>query len=97
VQKCVMIGHIAKKCRTKESLHHVTYPDSDGDSENQVTDLEMEGNSEMNGITAMKSAKAGYLISVTVGGQEITMQLDTGTGVSIVPKPIYKTYFTEFP
>ena len=72
-RKCGKIGHIAKKCRTKESAHHATYPDSDGDSENQVTDLETEKNSEMNGITAIKSAKAGYLVSVTVGGHEITM------------------------
>jgi len=52
---------IAKKCRTKELAYHVTFPDSDGD-------LETEKNSKMNGITAMKSAKAGYLVSVTVGG-----------------------------
>ena len=96
-RKCGKIGHIAKKCCTKESAHHVAYPDSDGDSENQVTDLETEKNSEMNGITAMKSAKAGYLVSVTVGGHEITMQLDTGTAVSIIPEPTYKTYLTEFP
>ena len=58
------IGNIAKKCYTKDSPHHVTCPDSSGDSENQVTDLESERNSEMNGIIATKSAKAGYLVTV---------------------------------
>ena len=70
---------------------------TDGDSENQVTDLETERNSEMTDIIVTKSAKASYLVTVTIGGHEITMQLDTGAAVSIILEPTYKAYFTEFP
>jgi len=49
----------------------------------RIWDFETEKNS--NGITAMKSAKAGYLVSVTVEGHEIAMQLETGATVSIIP------------
>ena len=39
------------------------------EQENQVTDLDVESNSDMNGIVA---AKAGYLVTVTIRGHEIT-------------------------
>jgi len=59
-------------------------------------DLDVESNSDMNGIVAAKYAKAGYLVTVAIGGHEITMQLDTGAAVSIIPESTYKTYFTKF-
>ena len=41
--------------------------------------------------------RLGTLSQLTIGGHEITMQLDTGAAVSFIPKPTYKTHFTEFP
>jgi len=49
----------------------------------------------MNGIVAVKHAKAGYLVTVTIGGHEIAMQFDTGAAVSIIPESTYNTYFTK--
>ena len=45
-------------------------------------DLETEEILEMNSIIATKSTKASYLVTVTIGGHKITMQLDTGAAVS---------------
>ena len=50
----------------------------------------------MNGIVATKHAKAGYLVTVTIGGHEITMQLDNGAAVSIILASTYNACFTKF-
>jgi len=95
-RQCEKICHITKKCCTKESAHQAIYPDTDIESENQVADLDIESNSDINGIVAAKHAKARYLVTISIGGHEITMHLDTGATVSIIPESTYKTYFTKF-
>jgi len=77
---------------TKEFAHQVIYPDTDSESER----LGCESNSDTNGIIAARCAKPRYLVAVTIGGHKITMQLDTGAAVSIIPESTYKTYFRRF-
>ena len=96
-RKCGKIGHIAKKCCTREYANQVTNPDTDdSDSENQVTDLEAEIDTDLNGVVTAKSTKAGYLVTVAIGGNNVAMQLDTGAAVSIIPETTYKSHLSKF-
>jgi len=97
-RKCGKIGHIAKKCHVTQRSRHTMLPILIVMVIQKTrSQIWRQRNSEMNSIIAMKSAKTGHLVTVTIGGHEITMQLDTGATESIIPKPTYKTYFTEFP
>ena len=81
-RKCGKYGHIAKKCHTKHPLQ--------GEVEEQTLGLF--------GIqTVSKSVSSGYMVTVGVEGYEISMLIDTGAVVSIVPEQIYKEHLSHLP
>ena len=61
---------------------------------------EPEENLYLNGIhVVIKQKTRGYYVDVDIEGHNVTMQLDTGAAVSIIPDTIYKYltgwYLTE--
>ena len=79
LQSC-KVGHIAKKCCAKEMTHQVEEP---------------EETLHLNGIhVVIKQITRGYYVDVNIDGHNVTMQLDTGALVSIIPDTIYNKYLT---
>ena len=79
-RKCGKVGHIAKKCRSREMTHQVEEP---------------EETLHLNGIHVVTKQKTrGYYVDVDIDGHKVTMQLDTGAAVSIIPDTIYNKYLT---
>ena len=79
--KCGKIGHLAKKCRSREGMHQIEEPDD-------VLNL--------NGIYAVtKSNKAEYTVDIEIEGHKVNMQLDTGAAVSIIPETLYNKILTK--
>ena len=71
-RRCGKVGHIARKCLTKQPFQ----------GEVEETDEETYG---LYGIQAVsKSRASGYMITVSVEGHNVEMLLDTGAVVSIV-------------
>ena len=83
-RRCGKVGHIARKCLTKQSFQ----------GEVEETD-ETYG---LYGIQAVsKSRASGYMITVSVEGHNVEMLLDTGAVVSIVPEKIYREHLSHLP
>ena len=61
-----------------------------------MTYLNAESDTDLNGVVTAKSTKAGYLVIVTIGGHDVTMQLDTGAAVSIIPEATYKSHLSKY-
>ena len=50
----------------------------------------------LNGIyTVIKSSKTGYTVDVEIDGHTVTMQVDTGATVSIIPDTVYSKLLTR--
>ena len=80
-RKCGKIGHIAKKCHSRVTMHQVEEP---------------ENFLNLNGIYTMtKSSKTGYTVDVEIDGHTVTMQVDTGAAVSIIPDTVYSKLLTR--
>lgn len=88
--KCKRRGHIAKVCQTKSCL---VIDENDG-----FSDLDQSG---VNTITLFAvdqvNAVAPFLVPVIINNVPIEMELDTGAGISILPKIIYDKHFSSFP
>ena len=79
-RRCGKIGHIAKKCRSKEVMHQVEEPFD-----------------TLNGIYAITRSQKGYTVDIEINGHKVSMQLDTGAAVSIIPETLYNTILRGHP
>jgi len=97
--KCDQKGHIAPICPTKgkssdSAVHQMSelYLSSDED------DFE---DGACGGVTiySMKSQQEDdepFYVTVQVGGQQLRMEIDTGSGKSVIGKKLYDKYFADY-
>lgn len=48
-------------------------------------------------IFSCRSSYDGYVVKVNIAGRNVTMQVDTGAYVSIVPEKMYRQYWPDVP
>ena len=88
--KCNVIGHLSKCCdRSHQSVDAL-------DIDHAVEAVQILSVTEDVVQTVGQSAACPYY-SVWIGGQEVKMLVDTGSGVSIIPAAMYEELFSQFP
>lgn len=88
LSSCSKVGHIAPVCRSKpkpekERTHHAKWviPTDPPDSSDNVEPL----------LVVRNSSSRPYKVELWVNGQPVTMEVDTGAGVSIAPESLMET------
>ena len=82
-EKCSKKGHTISACRTK-SVHNVEEDQECTDSDNSVEDMYF--------LDVNKVDSDQISVPLLIDGKNVTMQLDTGCAVSIVPRSFYDQY-----
>ena len=84
--KCSAVGHIASKCKTRfKKTHHVE------ESDERVSESE----SELNGIYPDTDKSQEINDTLIIEGCPLSMEIDTGESVSVVPESFYKQYLSH--
>ncbi|XP_040067033.1 uncharacterized protein LOC120840511 [Ixodes scapularis] len=78
---CRRVGHLARACKATSRLVQAV---DDSSGEEKVW---------LYNIGSCSARKGGYTTEVRVAGTLVTMQVDTGGSVSIVPEEVYKQYW----
>ena len=87
--KCQKKGHLSKVCKSKERKHENTH----------MIDREVEFEEEEEFIftTEIKSNKNKntFMIRMNLKGKVVPMQIDTGSGVTVMPESSFRETFSE--
>jgi hypothetical protein len=90
-QSCGQKGHLKKVCANKgnggRSRLHCMQAESD-DSDNKCVECELFNTRYVNSYSPIK-------LPVTVNGVQIMMELDSGSGTSVICEELYLKYFTQ--
>ena len=98
--KCSRKGHIASVCQSRVSrgtVHTVEKPD-DVQVDPPVHDQLFTVDEVQQSVPLYYSSGIGSIkVQLLIEGNEVAFQLDTGCGMSIVPKRFYNTYLKHLP
>lgn len=81
--RCSQVGHLQKMCPRK-ALHKRTHIVSESSSEDEHT---------MYACHDSSGKKKGYIVTMTIEGKSVPMQVDTGAAVTVVPEEVYRSTF----
>ena len=89
---CKKTGHIQRACRQKSKAPQGSRAPvncmGDGSDESSAEEI-----GDMYHTTASRSERKPFTASIQVEGQDITMEIDTGSAVSIITERVYLEYF----
>ncbi|KAI4895153.1 hypothetical protein NFI96_009265 [Prochilodus magdalenae] len=91
---CSKVGHIARACREKKRSGQTQYV------EEEKTPNENGGESELFGMYSVYTTcngQKGIMVDVEVEGKPVSMQLDTGAAVTLVPERVYNVALSHLP
>jgi len=100
--KCSRKGHIASVCQSHVSrgtVHTVEKPDTADDVQvDPPVNDQLFTIDEVQSVPLYYSSGIGSIkVQLLIEGNEVAFQLDTGCGMSIVPKQFYNTYLKHLP
>ncbi|XP_075535031.1 uncharacterized protein LOC142570543 [Dermacentor variabilis] len=82
---CSKVGHLQNMCRTSKTELKA----------HAVTESSDEDEHTLYNCTVDSSVQNGYVVTVNVEGQKVSMQVDTGAAVTVVPESVYKEKFAH--
>lgn len=90
--ECKKTGHIGKMCRSKKNLGRNQYVGFDTDEEDVDFGLYSLYHTQSN-----KTTNKEYRVTLSLDGNPVSLELDTGAAVTIVSEGIYKAYLKHLP
>lgn len=94
---CKKVGHLARVCRTTPRSVHSLIDGTGLEDSGDWDDKSGENEVLLSHIFSCRSSHGGYAVKVKIAGRNVTMQVDTGASVSIVPEKMYRQYWPNVP
>ena len=83
-------GHLARRCLKKQAVKYVEETENSAETSDSDSEYLM-------GIYKISDEKSKYQVDIQICSKSIKMEIDTGSGVSIVSENIYENNFSDFP
>ncbi|MEW8341158.1 MAG: reverse transcriptase family protein [Candidatus Thiodiazotropha taylori] len=87
---CEKIGHLARKKKKKQSVKYVNETESAENSDSEPEYL-------MGIYKTSGEDKRKYQVDIQIGSKSVSMEIDTGSEVSIVSKNLYENKLADYP
>ena len=106
--KCGLLGHIARACRSKNKFRkqlpsegdkcHSCMSSTVEDVPSETVDTSRpEDDDDIFVIHSLNSSNRPYTVTLGIAGTNTNFEIDTGSGVSVISEAMYKRYLRHLP